>query len=117
VVDYIDVRAVDGRVVAATHGNGLYSADFGPLSGSVEPAADGPRVRLWPNPARAHANLALDVPTAAEVRLFDPQGRLLRRTTVSGGAGRLDLAGIPAGVYVYQVTGRGWRRSGRLVRE
>ena len=33
VVDYIETRPSDGLVVAATHGNGMFTANFAPVSG------------------------------------------------------------------------------------
>ncbi|MBC7778372.1 MAG: T9SS type A sorting domain-containing protein [Phycisphaerae bacterium] len=118
VVDYVDVRRSDGLVVAATHSNGMFSANFGTGSGSHEPK-NTVSVRVSPNPVREVATFSiagqnLDNTT---VRLFDLKGNLLREESLAGEKGVLQLNNLPAGIYVWELRGKGWRKSGKLVKE
>ncbi|MFN0212994.1 MAG: T9SS type A sorting domain-containing protein [Saprospiraceae bacterium] len=118
VVDYVDVRRSDGLVVAATHGNGMFSANFGTGSGSLEPKSNV-SVLVSPNPTRDIATFTIagqDLHNYS-IRLFDLKGNLLRDETLSGEKGVLQLNGLPAGVYVWELRGKTWRKSGKLVKE
>lgn len=117
VVDFIDVRPVDGLVMVATHGTGMYSANFMPSSGNEEPVASTPRVSVSPNPAGQFVQFAVEAAPEEDilVRLYDLTGKLIRQTSCNGTA-RVDLEGAARGVYVYELRGKGWRKSGRFVK-
>jgi len=67
VVNMIDVRESDGLVVAATHGNGVYSAQFS--------AADRPKaaaIKLYqnyPNPFNIETRISYTMPNPGNVEL------------------------------------------------
>ncbi|MBK8921100.1 MAG: T9SS type A sorting domain-containing protein [Saprospirales bacterium] len=117
VVNFVDVRPADGLVVAATHGSGMFSANFMPAVGNFEPTLPAD-IRVFPNPATDQVRFEFPDHTGNTVRLrlFDLQGRLVRQTSWSGGAGRLSLEGLASGVYLYELSGEGWKTSGRLAR-
>lgn len=112
VVDYVEVRPVDGLVVAATHGMGMFSANFPVTVGGFEPSEQGSEVLVWPNPARTEAWIKGNGTSETEIRLFNAQGRLVRE----GHGRRIDLQNLPNGVYYYALQGKGWKKSGKLVK-
>jgi len=118
VVDYVDVRRSDGFVVAATHGNGMFAANFGTGTAIHEPK-NAISVRVSPNPARDVATFSIvgQKLDNTSVRLFDLKGNLQREENLSGEKGVLQLNNLPAGIYVWEVRGKGWRKSGKLVKE
>lgn len=118
VVDFVDVRQSDGWVVAATHGNGIFSANFGTGSASQEPQALH-TVKVSPNPASDAAYFRVNGPNLQQnrIRIFDLKGNLVRETVFSGTETRISLQDLSAGVYVWQMTGKGWRKSGKLLKE
>ncbi|MDX1911065.1 MAG: T9SS type A sorting domain-containing protein [Saprospiraceae bacterium] len=118
VVDYVDVRRADGYVVAATHSNGMFAANFGTGSGSFSPQ-NKVEVRVSPNPAAdfaifrcKHAGTG-----ATRFRVFDLKGNLVREVETADGEGRVNTADLPAGIYVWEASGKSWRKSGKLVVE
>lgn len=115
VVSYIETRASDGLVVAATHGNGIFTANFTTVS-AQEPT-DAVRVQVSPNPAREVAEFQVLGKNAegATIQLFDAQGRRVREARMSGARERLYLQGLPPGVYVYDLRGKDWSKSGKLL--
>ena len=118
VVGYLETRPADGLVVAATHGSGMFTANFGPVSGTNNPEKQD-LVRVFPNPASdfVQVNLgALHGSDSAEVRLFDQRGQEVRRTKILDGNGRVDVRGLPVGVYYYDLQGTGWRKGGKVVK-
>ncbi len=107
----------DGAIVAA----GAFQAVAGqPLVGlvrlldthvlAVSTAQREMVTQVWPVPAHSQLHLALDaaaVPTRVE--LCDALGRAVRAQTVSAMALTLDIAGLPAGLYVLRVRyATGW---------
>lgn len=117
VVDYVDVRASDSLVVVATHGNGMFSNKFSLTVGSHAPSMS-PSVKVFPNPAQDFAEFQVTGIGAENVtvRLFDQRGKLVRQTQLPGGNGRIDISGLPSGVYLWELQGRGWRKSGKIVK-
>jgi hypothetical protein len=119
VVSYVGVRAADGLVAAATHGSGMFSANFEVTIGTQEPSAGAPVVRVSPNPARDFAVfdfMGQNVDNV-QVRLFDLRGNLLREARFSGEKGTLRVGDFPSGIYLWEMRARGWRRAGKLLRE
>jgi len=118
VVDYIETRASDGLVVAATHGSGMFTANFAPVSG-IDETATKDYVHVYPNPASDFVQVDLGRlyngrPVA--LRLFNQRGQEVRRLDILDGSGRIDLRGLPTGVYLYTLQGQGWRKSGKVVK-
>lgn len=75
-------------------------------------------VSVSPNPARSHCVLDLQAVPAGkhDVQLHDLSGRALRRWTLAGAQKhRLELTGLPAGVYLIQIEGQAKRL--RVVKE
>lgn len=117
VIPFVDVRPSDGLVVAASHGNGMFSANFSPPVSTGEPAKL-PEVQVWPNPAWDFAAFQISGVNAENVtvRLFDTRGKQVRETQFFGEYGKLDLNGLASGTYLYELRGRGWKKSGKLVK-
>lgn len=116
---YWDVEGVAalGVVRFATYGRGIWDYTIpGPADVAEGPVAGGPKVRLYPNPARSEATLeyAASRGGAVKVELFDVLGRRVLAPTMGtqhapAGSLRLDLRypnGRPleAGVYLVRVT-------------
>jgi len=117
VVPFVDVRPSDGLVVAATHGIGMYSANFSSSVGIPEPTQAG-EVRVWPVPTRdiVYFSVAGNSPQAVELEVFDLQGRVVRRGKWSGEIGQINLQELPEGTYFYCLKSKNWQKSGKLVK-
>ena len=130
--DRADALAVGGTGVYSVYAAGYVespTASFGPialtnpnpgtplgfLASLTDPtltataSAAGPRepAALYPNPARGAATLRLPAGVApAPLVLVDALGRVVRRYPApAGGAAVLDLAGLPAGLYLLRGAG------------
>jgi len=106
VVDFVDVRPVDGLVVAASHGNGMFSANFAASVRTKEPVHAN-YLRLWPNPTQGAINIqwpeTASISALATFKLFNTQGRLVREWPIPNGPLQIDLEGLAPGTYLYQV--------------
>lgn len=73
-VEHLDARESDGRIVAGTHGNGVYAATVGVSEPSVSAFAVN---ELYPNPATAETTLRIEIPARQRVivTLFNTIGQ------------------------------------------
>jgi hypothetical protein len=85
------------RFLIGGYRGGLMLAEGGKPIG-VETPASTLDFELWPNPAGQ--SVWINLPAEGEVAIFDPQGRALLSAKVSAGEQLLDLAALPAGVYL-----------------
>lgn len=120
VCDMIDYRASDGRVVLATHANGIYSATITSVNDivtveDIEPALRM-NVNVYPNPATDNFNVRYNLEKASDVEiiLLDELGRMVRtsrKVNVAPGENTetVDVADLAAGVYYVRL------RAGDLV--
>ena len=108
VVDYMDSRAVDGWVVAATHGSGLFTANFGDMVSNQEPELST-EFRIFPNPVKSRLNIEY---TQAEkpvpYRIFDLKGRLLNQGILNSQLEGIGVDHLNPGTYLcsLQINGR-----------
>ena len=116
VTDMVDVRPSDGLVVAATHGNGVYSTyvtDIGMISGTndFEKATKAIDLTVLPNPFSVNTEIKITLPEKmkAEINIYDMNGILvacLNKSELQAGVhlfswngnSRTD-SGLPAGAY------------------
>jgi ligand-binding sensor domain-containing protein len=70
------------------------------------------QIRAYPNPATGVVTLDLGAPLEKETPVWvsNMQGQLLRSAVLSGEQASVDLSGLPAGMYVVWVMGRGMVR-------
>lgn len=130
VVDMVVTRPSDGRVVVATHGNGIWATtitDPGQISGYKEPEQNQFRVAAYPNPSAGRVNIEisqLQPGQMLDVRVFDMQGRVIKnlyRGPASGtwmkwdwDAGSEPAGRLPEGVYILNVMTPNSSRSVRV---
>lgn len=86
------VRAGDNHLYLAAGAYGLLAVPFQCDASSVPLAStpsSGPRIVAEPNPSRAGAEIRLCWPVdqEAQVRIFDPAGRMIRKLLAARGAG------------------------------
>ena len=118
VVNYVETRAGDGLVVAATHGIGMYTANFLPTTGTNNPA-DAIQVQVSPNPTSnvVRFDVGSNTDHTIACRIFDLSGNLVRQAGLSGTNNEVPLAGLPAGIYLWELRGKGWHKSGKLAKQ
>lgn len=117
VVSYVATRAADGFVAAATHGNGMFTANFQASSGGNEPGRDV-RVTVSPNPAvdRLRFDLGQTIPGDIQVRLYNLKGQLVQEAMLNDVQTEMNIQTLPKGSYVWSLRGQGWQKSGKFVK-
>jgi hypothetical protein len=76
------------------------------------------QVRVWPNPFRERFVVALSANLRSPaLRLYDAAGRLVLEQRLVLGVNEIEAAGVPAGLYVWEVVADGERvKSGKCVK-
>ena len=116
-VNMLDYRRSDGKVVAATHGNGLYSSRIdGVLPERVAPNNSKLTVQsAFPNPFVSDIAINFNVPETdfIRIRVYDTRGRVIK--TIASGLGfkgeneifwdatDVSNSSVPAGVYIIRI--------------
>jgi hypothetical protein len=116
VINFVDTRPSDGLVVAATHGIGIYTANFKPTVGNQDPQSSV-QVKVSPNPALDIARFEIRGAQQEQVmlRMFDLNGKLVTEQKFQNKQ-EVGLTGLPAGVYIWEIRGKGWRETGKLAK-
>ena len=104
VTDMVDVRLSDGLVVAATHGNGVFSTfvtDVSMISGTDDfmNKIKNPDIQVFPNPFSDHAQISITLPSdmQAEVSVYNMNGTLINS---------LERGRMQKGIHIYSWNGR-----------
>ncbi|MFN0081408.1 MAG: T9SS type A sorting domain-containing protein [Ferruginibacter sp.] len=123
VVPMIEVRESDGLVVAATHGNGVFSAKFTSPFVSVEQKNTlNPILSAYPNPTTEKFLLSLDLPKANEltISVFDIQGKQVFQDCATYPNGKneipINVLTWSKGLYFYEVKGKNVYGTGKVVK-
>ncbi|MFC1493471.1 T9SS type A sorting domain-containing protein [candidate division KSB1 bacterium] len=131
VVDMVLTREIDGEVVVATHGNGVYSRDF---TTPVEPDVvniipdEYTLLQNYPNPFNPSTTISFSLPKAERVtvEIFNMLGQKVR-TLVSNdlrapGTNRIVFDGLndsggrlASGVYIYRLRSGNFTKSKKMV--
>ena len=109
------MTSLEGRLYAAVLDRGVWRTAMPVVASEPAPTeGDAAALAIYPNPSAGTATVALALAEAADVRItvYDVLGRrvaLLHDGPLTAGshALALDGAGLPSGIYVVRVTGRG----------
>lgn len=99
VINMIDARMHDGKMIVATHGNGVYSATNVPQVESLEEFKSF-NVSVYPNPSSDYVQVAVEEDFTYD--LYNISGKRI----LSGKASKkeqLDLSMLPAGTYIMSI--------------
>ena len=113
VVDHIETRQSDGLVVAATHGIGLFSANFTEISGVHQPKPEV-AVRVFPNPVSDVLRVQYDGSEARFV-LYNNAGKKVKEVNLGPGGGEIAVNNFTNGIYFYEIDGKNWKKTGKVV--
>lgn len=106
-VDMLKLRHGDDMVIAATHGRGVYKAEY-PLDiyvGEDEISEADMEFNIYPNPVVDHLIIASEENIEnGKVSIFDISGRLVVETTIDGKNSRISLPEMKSGTYIVVVS-------------
>ncbi|SNT35663.1 Por secretion system C-terminal sorting domain-containing protein [Ekhidna lutea] len=130
IIPMMDYRASDGRLVIATHGNGVFTAeitDFKPITVPTTEPESFQILTTYPNPFLDETSIQFTIPQDGEVRIdiLSANGELVNTilwaqqyagtnsvrwdgTTPSG-------TSLANGIYFYRIQYQGQSKSGRLL--
>ena len=113
VCDMIDTRPLDGTVVVATHGNGIFSGSYSSIDNIVsnnEIETVFNEIKLYPNPAENQIQITFNsaVNNIANMMVYDESGRLLLQQNAKINAGEnsilVETKQLAQGVYYLHIS-------------
>lgn len=107
---------IRATLVGAEVGGVVYG-DIAPVATSDSPGPSALALRAGPNPARGAVTVwVLAARSAVDLALYDALGRRVQHLgTVSPGPVRVDVSGLPAGLYTIRATATGAAAHTRVV--
>ncbi len=103
-VDMLKMRTSDNTVIAATHGRGL-ATTFWDISTGLNELAQGPSLKIYPNPTRGEfvLDFAKKLNENARVSVFNTRGQKLFDQAVNARSMKVDLSAHPSGEYILKI--------------
>jgi hypothetical protein len=106
-VDMLQFRESDNTVLAATHGRGLFTAEYpaDPFVSLPENNISENLMEVYPNPSSGIINLKLNGVSIENVtvKIHDISGRLVHEDVISSNNQSIDLSSLPKGNYVLKL--------------
>lgn len=121
------IKAVDDKVIVATHGRGLWAAQIDGLQWpenvvvGINKEELSVSANFYPNPASDFINVDFDSPSGKDyvIRLIDAHGRVVRyvpgRSQDGKQSEKIDLDNLSNGIYIVSIEMSGKSESGRIV--
>ncbi|MCX6246283.1 MAG: T9SS type A sorting domain-containing protein [Bacteroidetes bacterium] len=106
-VDQLNLRTVDNTVIAATHGRGLFTAQW-----DVETSVENYQLqafRMYPNPVGETLNLSFLTNETGNIlfRIYDPSGKVILEESNGKTSGtmteKMNVSGLAPGVYFVSI--------------
>ena len=109
VTDMIDFRTSDGRVVAATHGGGVFSATItDTLLTSVAQNISVSSIEVFPNPAGHVLNIRNEINSASQhISIYSSVGKMMYSNNSSASRLTLSVEDWPRGTYLISIEAGG----------
>lgn len=102
-VDMLKLRHGDDIVLAATHGRGLFTAEY-PLAiwvGEDEIGSSNNEFSIFPIPAKDHITISSpNTYESIDITIIDINGRTVLKTIVENGNNRISLPDLTPGTYI-----------------
>lgn len=104
-VDMLRIRESDKRIIAASHGRGLYTCTYDLISVGQEELLNEENFTVYPNPSNGKINIVLpeNESSIEQLQLFDIKGELIYESTTSIKNNFVDLSNYSAGSYVLKL--------------
>ncbi len=116
VINMIEARTFDGRMVVGTHGNGVYEATATPVFMSNEDIDAGVEVNVYPNPAINSVVIESEL-NSGWIEVYSMSGSLVKKTTILSNRTELDVSKLTGGTYIYRIISGEESVSGRFVKQ
>lgn len=101
VINHMDYRTYDGKMIVGTHGNGVYSTNLTPafVSNSESPVAHS--VSVYPTITSELLNVSVE--KSERVEIYNLQGKLVLTKSATSDFTTLDVSALNSGTYVIVV--------------
>lgn len=97
VINHMDYRTYDGKMIVGTHGNGVFSANLTPAFAESSSIKDLSDVIIFPTVTSSVLNIKATKSERFEI--YDLQGRLVLSENANSDLSSLDVSGFRTGTY------------------
>ncbi len=102
-IDMLQIRNSDNKVLAASHGRGLFTTIYNPQTEGVEDiAAVNTQISIYPNPSNGIFTFE-SVLTQGRLQIVDLQGKLQRSININNTTQQVNVSDLAAGAYLVHI--------------
>jgi photosystem II stability/assembly factor-like uncharacterized protein len=98
VINHMDYRTYDGKMIVGTHGNGVYSTNLTPAFASNSESAVAHSVSVYPTITNELLNVSAQ--KSERVEIYNLQGKLVQTKTANSDFTTLDVSSLNSGTYL-----------------
>jgi len=98
VINHMDYRTYDGKMIVGTHGNGVYSTNLTPAFASTAESNVAHSVLVYPTITAEILNVSAE--NSERVEIYNLQGKLVLTKSATSDFTTLDVSHINSGTYV-----------------
>lgn len=101
VINHMDYRTFDGKMIVGTHGNGVYSTNLPPAFASVENNQPQNEVKVYPT--LAQNQLFIETSKHNRVEIYSMSGALIYSGKLNGTKNTIDISSLQKSHYIVVV--------------
>lgn len=101
VINHMDYRTYDGKMIVGTHGNGVFSTNLAPAFVDAATASTIESVSVYPTLVADFLNIA--APKTERIEIYDLQGKLILTKSASSDFTTVDVSPFTNGTYLIVV--------------
>ncbi|MBI3136256.1 MAG: T9SS type A sorting domain-containing protein [Bacteroidetes bacterium] len=98
VINHMDYRTFDGKLIVGTHGNGVFSTNLAPAFAGMKPALQTDNLLLYPTVSGSQITLSGSGITYLEI--YDLNGRSVYSSATGLDQNTIDVSGYEPGTYL-----------------
>ncbi|MFI5172783.1 MAG: T9SS type A sorting domain-containing protein, partial [Chitinophagales bacterium] len=115
----LQVSPTDNKLVVFTHGHGVYRTDLATQKPvTVNNAIPQQQIKIYPSLVSNNLFIEYDgeIVDGLQLNIFDIQGNIVLRKSMSNNINSIDCSNLPNGNYVIQLSGRGLNYCSKFVK-
>ena len=98
VINHMDFRTHDGKMIVGTHGNGVYSTNMNPAFAGVKPVTHMDELAVYPT--LANESITVSGNNVDRIIIYDLNGRLIFNSAFEEAKMQVDVSSFSPGVYL-----------------
>lgn len=115
VINHMDYRTYDGRMVVGTHGNGVFSTNLTPAFVGQSMVENNNELFVYPTSASSQINVQM--PQDGIVSVYSLNGQIVFQKQINKSLNTIDISHFNNGIYILTTTINGKRMTAKFIKQ